>query len=119
MDTPIRADLGQLDWQPHPTIPGIEIKLFQNEHDCSPVDVIVARVAKQGDIPWHVHPENAEIAYVMQGTGILLSAPDEAHETASETPMTPGSAVVVPPGLWHSVRNTGDGDMLIFASHTP
>lgn len=119
MIAPISIDLERLDWQPHPTIPGIEIKLFQNEIGLSPVDVLIARVAAQSEIPWHVHATDSEIAYGLQGTGILYCALDEAHRTVSETSLTSGSAVIVPPGLWHAVRNTGDDDLLIFAAHTP
>ncbi|MBZ0297705.1 MAG: cupin domain-containing protein [Anaerolineae bacterium] len=119
MKNPINVDFEDLEWQPHPTIPGIEIKLFQNTSDFSPVDVMIARVAQHGEIPWHVHETNTEITYVLQGSGILYGAEDEKHEVVSATPMDAGGTVVVPPGLWHSVENTGDGDLLIFASHTP
>ena len=118
MQSPLSADFGTLDWQPHPTLAGIEIKLLPNKAGFSPKDLMVARVAASGEIPWHVHPNDSEIAYVVQGTGILLSAENEAHESFSETPMSLGNAVVVPPSVWHCVKNTGSGDLLLFASHT-
>ena len=119
MISPLSIDLEHLDWQPHPTLPGIDIKLFKNEASFPPVDVLVARVAIQGEIPWHVHPTDSEIAYGLQGRGILYCAADEAHETVSETAMSCGGVVIVPPGVWHAVRNTGEEDLLIFATHTP
>lgn len=119
MDTPVSINFEQLTWQPHPTIAGIEIKLLQNDTGFSPTDVLIATVAEQGEIPWHVHETDSEIAYVVQGTGTLYCAADESHKSATETAMTAGNAVIVPPGLWHSVHNIGDGDLLIFAAHTP
>jgi len=116
--SPLSAAFDTLDWQPHPTLAGIEIKLLQNKADFSPKDVMLARVAPSGEIPWHVHPNDSEIAYVVQGTGILLSAENETHESFSEMPMSLGNAVVVPPGVWHCVKNVGNQDLLLFASHT-
>jgi mannose-6-phosphate isomerase-like protein (cupin superfamily) len=118
MSNPVSVNFNELPWKPHPTINGIEVKLVPNEAPFSPVDVLVATVAKDGEIPWHVHERHAEIAYVVKGEGILYCAETQGGEVTSEAPMPTGSAVVVPAGLWHSVKNVGSEDMFLFASHT-
>jgi mannose-6-phosphate isomerase-like protein (cupin superfamily) len=119
MQQPIAIDFAALPWQPHPTIPGIVVRVFQNQAAFAPTDMLIARVAAGGQIPWHVHPVDTEIAYVLQGAGVLYSAETEAHEPASETPMNPDSGVIIPPRLWHAVQNTSAEEMIIVAVHTP
>jgi mannose-6-phosphate isomerase-like protein (cupin superfamily) len=116
---PVTIDLDDIPWQPHPTIPGIDVRAFQNEADFSPTDILIARVAAGGEIPWHVHDSETEIAYVLQGTGRLYSAESEARDPAAESPMLSGQAVIIPPGLWHCVHNTGAEELIILALHTP
>ena len=115
---PLSADFDGIDWQPHPTLAGIEIKLLQNKAEFSPKDMMIARVAQSSEIPWHVHAADSEIAFVVRGTGILYSAANEAHELPSETPLSAGNAIAIPPGRWHCLKNVGNEDLLVFASHT-
>ena len=75
--SPLSAAFDTIDWQPHPTLAGIEIKLLQNKADFSPKDVMLARVAPLSEIPWHVHLADSEIAFVVRGTGVLYSALNE------------------------------------------
>jgi mannose-6-phosphate isomerase-like protein (cupin superfamily) len=118
VDLPLSAEFDEIEWQPHPTLVGIEVKLLQNKGGFSPKDVMVARVAPSSEIPWHVHAAESEIAFVIQGTGILYTAVNEAREAFSATPLAVGNAIVVPPRLWHCVKNVGSGDLMLFASHT-
>lgn len=119
MLSPLTIDFDQLNWQPHPSIQGIEVKLLQNPMEFSPVDIMIARIVPGGEIPWHVHESNSEIAYVLQGEGTLYCAANKQQDTTTQTAMSAGSAVSIPPGLWHSVRNIGEAELIIFASHTP
>lgn len=112
-------DFSQEQWIPHPTIAGIESKLFKNAAAYAPSDVLLARVNIGGVIPWHVHPDESEVAYVLQGEGVLLTAESEQHESAQEQKVTSGSAMLIPPNLWHSLVNTGELEMILFALHTP
>lgn len=118
MNAPVAVNFNELPWKPHPTISGIQVKLVPNEAPFSPADMVMAGVAAQGEIPWHVHERHAEIAYVVKGEGILYCAEHEGGEVTSESPMPSGSAVIVPAGLWHTVKNAGADDMLLFATHT-
>jgi mannose-6-phosphate isomerase-like protein (cupin superfamily) len=117
--TPITIDFDGLPWLPHPTISGIYVRAFQNEAAFAPTDVLIARVDRGGEIPWHVHPTDSEIVYVLQGAGILYSAQDEQRSQMTDAPMRAGQGVIIPAGLWHSVHNTGDDALLALAIHTP
>ena len=117
MHTPFTINFDELPWQAHPTIAGIETKFFQNEAAFAPRDVLVATVTENGEIPWHVHATDSELAYVLQGSGTLSYAPDESHEPSFEIALHAGAAIVVPPTVWHRVLNMGAEDLLIFAIH--
>lgn len=115
---PVAVNFNEFPWKPHPTISGIQVKLVANEAPFSPADVVVAGVAKDSEIPWHMHERHAEIAYVIKGEGVLYCAEREGGDIVSESRMPANSAVIVPAGLWHTVKNTGPEDMLLFATHT-
>jgi mannose-6-phosphate isomerase-like protein (cupin superfamily) len=119
VQTPIAIDFDAIPWQLHPTISGIYVKAFPNNASFAPTDVLIARVDTDGEIPWHVHETDTEIAYMFQGRGTLYSAPGENREQVAETAMIAGQSLLIPPGLWHSVRNIGDSDIIVLAIHTP
>jgi quercetin dioxygenase-like cupin family protein len=92
--------------------PGISIKLLESRTTHPNASVIVARVDPGGTIPRHTHPTETETAYVLTGSGKLVT--DDG-----ETIFAVGVAVTIPPGLAHSVVNDGDSPLEIFAFHTP
>jgi quercetin dioxygenase-like cupin family protein len=114
------TDLAQVDWQPHPTIPGVLTKIFENRASHDHADVLLVNIAAGGVIPWHVHESASETAYVLRGSGKLLSTRDSSQlDSAAETRFAEGIATTIPAGLWHSVQNSGDEPLLVFAFHTP
>lgn len=119
MPAPITIDFDSLPWILHPTIGGIYVKAFQNKAAFAPTDFLIARVDAGGEIPWHVHETDSEIVYVLQGAGRLHSAADEQRSQVADTPMQAGQGIVIPPGVWHGVHNTGDETLLVVAIHTP
>lgn len=119
MEEPIFIPLNTLPLTPHPTIQGVETQFFQNAASYSPSDVLVAHLQAGGVIPWHHHPEDCEIAYVLQGSATLLYAFSEERSEVFEGQMLPGVALIIPKGVWHSVTNKGDETLLAFAIHTP
>lgn len=104
------------DWQPHPTLPGIDVRQRFTEGDHLPRDVMVARVQPGERIPRHVHPDETEVAYVVAGQGVvhMSSGADDAERSAD---LDTGTAFIVPPGVHHAVDNTGDGVLVVFALH--
>lgn len=99
-------------WQPHPTIPGIQMKSLQNRSVSPPASVILVEVSSGGEIIPHMHDENYETAYILSGF-TMLTLPSGEHRLGS------GDGVTVPPGTLHSLRNIGDGPCLILAYHLP
>src|SRR5947207_14708444 len=79
MDILHSVNLEQIPWQPHPTIPGVLTKIFENRASPPYADVMLAQVAVGGAIPWHVHENASETAYVLQGEGTLIYARDKSQ----------------------------------------
>lgn len=118
-DHPRIQDLAALDWQVHPTISGVLTKVFENSATHALADVLVARVEVGGEIPWHVHDRASETAYVLSGEGILKHAQHDKNNSPSQAALRAGVVLTVPGGWWHTVLNTGDGPLELFAFHTP
>jgi oxalate decarboxylase/phosphoglucose isomerase-like protein (cupin superfamily) len=61
----------------------------------------------------HNHPESEEILYVLSGEGEQMLDDREVFQ------VTPGDAVYVPTGVFHSTRNTGWEPMRLLALYNP
>jgi mannose-6-phosphate isomerase-like protein (cupin superfamily) len=60
----------------------------------------------------HHHRLSEEIYFVVKGSGQL--------EVDGETQLVrPGDAVLIPPGAWHSLENTGTSELRILCCCTP
>ena len=119
MDQPHIQNMDQVEWQPHPTIPGILTKVFENREHNPLVDVLIARVAVSSEIPWHVHHQASETAYVLAGQGILKYAAPDQRDTVFESRLQAGVALTIPSGWWHMVFNIGTVPLELFALHSP
>jgi len=114
------VDLNQLPWQAHPTLAGVQTQIIETATTHGQSDVLMGQIAPAGGIPWHVHPDASETAYVVQGTGTFLYAPSQAEtDSAVSVPIARGTVLTVHAGWWHAVNNTGDEPMLLYAFHTP
>ncbi|MFP4323002.1 MAG: cupin domain-containing protein [Anaerolineales bacterium] len=113
-----QIDFNHLAWSDHPTLAGVQTKLVPHA-GFPPDDVLLARVAPDGEIPWHVHPQQSEFAYVLSGNGEIYGKAAESDPAGDALPLATGRAVVVPPDCWHSVRNTGADDLILLALHLP
>jgi mannose-6-phosphate isomerase-like protein (cupin superfamily) len=119
MDYPHIQDLSVLDWQAHPVVSSVLTKVFENEASHPLADVLVAHVEVGGEIPWHVHDQASETAYVLVGEGILKYAQPDKRDNPSQTSLKAGVALTIPGGWWHTVLNTGTTPLELFAFHTP
>lgn len=119
MTTPKVLHLDDIAWQPHPVIPGIQTRVFQNAASLPEANVLLARVEPGGAIPWHVHEISGETAYVVAGAGVIQYAPTDDQTQSEESPLRAGAALTMPSGWWHTVINTGDVPLLLFAFHSP
>lgn len=92
--------------------PDIAIQLLESRQTHPSASVIIARVAPGGQIVPHVHEIETETAYVLSGSGLLIT---QTETYAFEA----GVIVTIPPGLRHEVRNTGEAPLEILAMHSP
>ncbi len=114
------ANLEEMPWQPHPTIAKVLTRVFENQDSHPLADVLLAKVSGGGEIPWHVHENASETAYVVEGTGTLLYAEDERQRgQPQQAALSVGVAMTIPSGWWHSVLNPGEEPLILFAFHTP
>jgi len=92
--------------------PEIGIKLLESKQTHPGTSVIIAQIAPGGHIQPHTHESETETAYVLSGSGLLIT-------DAAEYRFEAGIIVTIPPGLRHAVRNTGAVPLEIFAMHSP
>jgi len=60
----------------------------------------------------HHHRASEEIYFVLKGSGTL--------EVDGETrTVRPGDAVLIPPGAWHTLENTGTSELRILCACSP
>lgn len=115
MQKPKIISFSQLEWQPHPTIHGVDVKQVLTT---SPRDVVLAKVEPGNEIPWHVHEDTTEVAYMLQGRGLLRTSASESFEPFDEIEAIAGECMIIPVGLWHSLQNLTTETIEIFALHT-
>ncbi len=111
-------NLQDIPWADHPSLAGVQSKCH-NHPDFPPDDILLARVIPGGEIPWHVHPEQSEFAYVISGTGELLGKDADDAPTQERLALAPGGVVVIPPGRWHRLTNTSPEELILLALHIP
>jgi mannose-6-phosphate isomerase-like protein (cupin superfamily) len=119
MNEPHIQDMDRVEWQAHPTLQGVVTKVFENQLHNPLVDVLIARVAVSSEIPWHVHDQANETAYVLTGQGILKYAAPDQRDNVFEAPLQAGVALTISSGWWHMVSNTGSAPLELFALHSP
>lgn len=60
----------------------------------------------------HKHMQTEELYYIRSGTGLMYI--DDEQRT-----LEAGDTVAIPPGTVHSIRNTGDTDLVILCACAP
>lgn len=120
-------DINTIAWADHPTLPGLQVKGLEGRATHPHLSVMLVRVEAGGVIPRHAHDVATETALVVAGRGELyldaqvseMSDTSKVSDISRVVAFVPGVGVSIPPGLYHSVRNTGDAPLEILAIHTP
>ena len=60
----------------------------------------------------HRHARTEEIYYILQGEALMTVD----HE---QLPVGRGDAVLIPPGSWHCITNSGDGELVFLCCCVP
>jgi mannose-6-phosphate isomerase-like protein (cupin superfamily) len=71
-----------------------------------------ARLPPGGATTPHFHPRTEEIYYILEGTAVMTIG-DET------SPVGPGDAIAIPPGMVHTIRNTGSGTLKFLCCCAP
>jgi len=100
--------------KPYVTKDGSQIRelIHPDSDERAQMSLAEARVLPGAATMSHVHAKSQEIYHISCGSG-LMSLGDEVFEVA------PGDSVLIPAGVWHSVRNTGSGPLKILCCCCP
>jgi len=105
-------DANHMEWTEHERFPGIRIKPLETRATHPAASVMLVRLGPGSVIEPHQHEKETETAYVLAGQGTLTHGDHQ-------TPVGPATGISIPPGLTHSLRNTGDELLDLIAIHTP
>lgn len=112
MPEPHIFDTSAIPWTEEARFPGIAFKLLETRATHPAVSLVLARVDVGKAIQTHTHPIETETAIVWAGQGVIKIGDQEL-------PLSVGVGITIPPGLAHSVHNTGDVPLELFAFHSP
>lgn len=86
--------------------------LFDPLADAVDFTLVVEIFAPGGTTPPNTHRRAQEVFFVLAGEGLALAG-------GEETPLRPGDALLVPPGVEHVIRNTGAGKLYCLTLMAP
>lgn len=86
--------------------------LFDPLADAVDFTLVVEIFAPGGATPPNTHRCAQEVFFVLAGAGLALAG-------GEETPLRPGDALLVPPGVEHIIRNTGAGKLYCLTLMAP
>ena len=112
MEKPHFFDANEMSWSPHPRFPNILTKSFETRQSYSSASITLVQVEVGGVIEQHVHEVETETVYIISGRGRLELGDEEQL-------LSPGKGVTIPAGIPHSLHNTEDEPVEIFAIHIP
>lgn len=70
-----------------------------------------------GNLPVHRHAKTEEFTYFLSGKGAVVAIDEGGAE--KEVPVGPGYVWYNPPGVWHTVKNTGSTPLSMVFSTVP
>lgn len=100
------------DWMPHPRFEGVRMKTLITREMNPGLTMHRILLAPGGVIPAHTHEASTETFYILRGRGACRIG-------AEEFALEPGSSNYAPPGIVHSVCNTGDQELEVLAIFNP
>jgi quercetin dioxygenase-like cupin family protein len=105
--------LDQLPETPHPFLKNVRMRtLYSEKDDGGEITCFVVTCKIGSEIEEHVHPDAADIIYVLQGRATMWI------EDRDRFPLEPGVFVVVPKGLKHRTYDVEE-ELLIYDVFSP
>ena len=104
---PVR-ETEQLEWQPHPKVAGVEIKVLvsQGAHGAD-VTCMLVRISRGLEVPEHTHDRSDDILYPLSGRARMWV------EGSGDFVLAPGVIVRVPQGTRHRIFDVSE-DLLLY-----
>jgi quercetin dioxygenase-like cupin family protein len=100
--------VADISWRPHPLVKEVNIKpLVTKSEDNLDVTCMLVRVPAGIDIPEHIHEEQVDILYPLQGKAEMNV------DGAGTFPLEPGVIVRVPKGTKHRIFNVTE-ELLVY-----
>ena len=109
-----RDVVNQQDAVPFTTVDGSTIRelLAHRNSSIRQQSLAEARLAAGCATVPHHHAVTEEIYYILSGAADMTLA-DETR------PVRPGDAIAIPPGVRHTIRNTGPGELVFLCTCAP
>ena len=105
--------VADVSWRPHPLVKEVNIKpLVTKSEDGLDVTCMLVRVPAGIDIPEHIHEEQVDILYPLQGKAEMNV------EGAGTFTLEPGVIVRVPKGTRHRIFNVTE-ELLVYDVFQP
>ncbi len=102
------TNVEELEWQPHPTVEGVWIKvLVSRAAQDTDVTCMLVRIGRGLEVPEHVHEHSDDILYPLSGQARMWV------EGSGEFWLEPGVSVRVPRGTKHRIFDVSD-DLLLY-----
>lgn len=90
----------------------VTIKVDKREKGIDSLSLLTEDIVRGDGIPVHKHGAEEELIYVERGRGVLTFG-DTEHD------VVPGSMALVPRGVWHGLRNTGEEMLRMVFGYSP
>jgi quercetin dioxygenase-like cupin family protein len=109
----ITGKIDDIPWAPHPVLAGISIKplISKKEHNLD-VSCILVKVPAGREVPEHIHPEQDDILFPLQGKALMWV------EGVGDFSLESGMIVRVPKGRKHKITNVV-ADLLVYDVFCP
>lgn len=102
------TDIEELEWQPHPTVEGVEIKVLVSQGaQGTDVTCMLVRIGRGLEVPEHVHDHSDDILYPLAGRARMWV------EGSGDFALEPGVIVRVPQSTKHRIFDVSE-ELLLY-----
>ena len=112
------------DHGPQPMVINIDAATAQNENYRTALwtgdflQVTLMTLPVGGEIGLEVHPDTDQFLRVESGTGLVQMG--DTRDTLTDRQMADQhTAIVVPAGTWHNLKNTGSSELKLYSIYAP
>ena len=112
------------DHGPQPMVINIDAATAQNENYRTALwtgdflQVTLMTLPVGGEIGLEVHPDTGQFLRVESGTGLVQMG--DTRDSLTDRQMADRhTAIVVPAGTWHNLKNTGSSELKLYSIYAP